>query len=703
MKKRLLCLFLCLVLMLSALLTACSSGDDEDADVDDSNAQTLTMRLISEKEVCNTDKELAAFLADECGGDETDKKYTDMLATKAAYDAVEAEITKITKSKYKINLDLIFYTYDEYFEALEASMDEFAIEQKNAARAERALNKYISDYRAAFPDATFPASRLAIEFYKLYPEFAKYEGSVSFEDEEDEEKNYVEEQYKENELGIKELVYPAAEENQLDIIYVSGLDTYNRYIENEWLASLDQYIGTTGAKLNDYISGALLGGAKVNGSTYAIPNNVQIGEYTYMLIDKELFDGYYHNAANVKSILDIESFLDDIKSSETDVRPLDATFEECIDQFVYYWNIDWEGDDETGYTYSIPSGNEFSVLGALYGEPENAGRGQIKLGFDSLFANSEYREIFLKLKKYEFNGYYAESGDDRPAAVTFTKGDYEIKETIDKAIKENDGEHAAGVYTDKSGKQYYAYVVKYPEVDEKSLYGNMFGVSSNTKNVQGCVQILTLLNTDSTIRNLLQYGIEGVNYNIDEDTKVLERRNESYMMDLEKTGNCFIAYPGEGKSTLISDDNDEDAVDYWAGAKAQNDDALVNPLLGFDFDNELAEYGTRLDNNLWENTKLLSAQTLEKILDCGDYDELYDLLENKTTGFGVTYADNPSMVKEEGKDPITVNLKKLTNPTYDTSSDGSKDADGNPIPDMNGESPYAVYTAWMNTYGYAPK
>ena len=678
---------------MTVCLTACSSDDDEDADVDEVNAQTITMRLISEKDVCNTDAELAAYLADECGGDETSQKYLDMLETKETYDTVEAAFTKITKSKYKINVDLLFYTAEEYFGAevddpateadetiglLESTMEKYALEAKEKEIAKRTLDKYISDYQAAFPDANYPKARLAIEFFKYYPEYAKFEAELSVftEDEDEDEGNKVfEEQYQENELGIKELVYPAAGDNQLDIIYLSGLDMYNSYIENEWLTALDSYIATSGSKLNDYITGALLNGVKVDGATYAIPNNIQIGEYTYMLIDKELFDAYYYNHEDITTVLDCKNFLEDIALTQPDVIPLDASFKDCMDLFVWYWNIDC-GEDEFGDNYyTINTDNEFSIVGKVYGDPANVSRGKIDLGFNSLFADAEYREIFLGLKDYEYNGYYAKEDDTREkAAVSFVNGTYAIK----KAALENEG-----VYTDESGKEYYAYVVKYPEADETSLYGNMYAVSANSSHVSACIQVLTLLNTNSELRNILQYGIKGTHYVIDENTNTLRRLNDDYLMDIEKTGNCFIAYPEEGLP-----------MDYWENSKKQNNDALIDPLLGFDFNAQLAEYDAVLADKLLENAGVLTANVLADIEDCQSYDELYELICNSNTGIAKMLETDCELETPEGI--AIVRIKKLTNKLYDTAvgEDGQ--------PDNTGESPYAVYYKWMETYNFIP-
>ncbi|MBQ3012171.1 MAG: hypothetical protein IJD74_01375 [Clostridia bacterium] len=680
MKKRLLCLFMGLILVLSVFLTACSS-DDEGADKKNTGAQTITMCVITERKVCNTEAELAEYLEKECGGNKDSEKYKEMLKVVENYEAVEEAFTKITKES-KINVDLLFYTEEEYEERLTTTIADAAEYAQEAERAARALEKYISDYQAAYPEEKYPVSALTKSFYYHFPEFEKYKDYIAqsaMEDEEESGEENVEDIYQAGDLGVKELVYPETQENQLDIIYVSGLDMYREYIENDWLMALDSYISSSGKKLNDYIAGSLLKGVQYYGSTYAIPNNVQIGEYKYMLVDKDLFDEWRYNSEQVSTVLDLNHFFEDISNSNPEILPIDATFDECIGQFVWYWNIDWVEDEFGDNIYSIGDGNKFSLLGALYGDAATASRGQISLGFNSLFTSPEYRDIYLKLKEYEYNGYYATEGDTRTnAAVSFVDGDYTIK----ASMEENDG-----VYTDENGKEYYAYVVKYPEVDETSLYGNMFGVFANSSNVSACVSVLTMLNTDSKLRNILQYGVEGVDYTIDEETGVLTRSAETlYKMDIEKTGNCFIAHPEEGLP-----------ADYWENAKNQNNDALINPLLGFDFNSIFEEYDNDLDYNLWSYLMQYTAQISAEIDACEDIDELTKLVADEKSGLCVTLAGNPSITVEyEGQiyTDFVLQLSKLTNKNYDAATE-EEDR-------YAGESPYAVYYTWMQTYGYVP-
>lgn len=754
MKKRLLCLFLGLIMVLSVVLTACSGGDEEEADVEeDMGAQTITMRLVSEKRVCNTDEEFAAYCKElkdsglKADSAEYKAKVKEMEDRMAAYEAVEYAFSKLTKSKYKINVDLMFYTEAEYEKTLSATMDKYALETKKIERAEKALAKYIADYqewwtKKGYVDE-FPTDLVTKDFYERYPEYEEFKGKSSEENED----IYFEEQYKENEDGIQELVYPETEPNQLDIIYLSGSDMYKDYINNEWIIDLNSLMSTTGKKLNDYITGALLNGVKVDGMTYAIPNNVQIGQYTYMLVDKNLYDTYYGpDFTKVEDVLDIGVFLRDIVENENDsedpkenIIPINATFDECISQFVWYWNfdqtlaLDENGDPLLGekYTYDkegniakteyetialgydINRSNEFSLIGSLYGNPKTAGRGQIEYGFNTLFLDTTYRNIFVSLKEYEYNGYFVKENDERDvekAAVRFVQGDYSIKkQTLDNK----------GVYTDENGKEYYAYVVKYPEVDETALYGNMFAISANSVRTQACMQIITLINTNAEARNILQYGVEGVNFMIDETEegdKVLKRLNNDYMMSIERTGNCFIAYPDPRNGENLT-------MDYWENAKNQNNDALINPLLGFDMTaelglNELAaldsesiveEYSGYLDIDFgeWTSMKSASKYILEDINECTSVEELNAYLDNQLLaldalgailqGGEVCYLpiDYNGTFLDYGQGG-SVKMPKLTNKNYSTA--GSEDV----APDLNGESPYAIYYQWMLANSFYP-
>ena len=697
MMKRLLCLLLALVMLLSLSLVSCDEKtEDAEADVDkNTGAKTITLRIITEKEVCNNAEELAEYLEKECGGDKESQKYKDMLATMKAYQDVEDEISKKTKSDFKTNVDILFYTEDEYEELLEKSMADYALEQKNAERAQRALEKYIKEYRAwmtaqGYPAAEYPDAAIAKVFYQNFPEHEKYKDFSK-------QSGTGEDVYVKNELGINELVYPEAEKNQLDIIYLSGYDMYMEYVENEWVAPLNSFINTTGLQLTYNISPTLLNGVKINGETYAIPNNVQIGEYTYMLVDRELAEKYKHTYTSFSNIAECGVFVNDISENHKDILPIDSTFEECMSFFVWYWNVEPTVDPLTGSNnYVVGDSTKFSVLGTYFSDPSQVGRGTIELGFNSLLANAEYRQTLLTLRNYEMNGCYnqgaKENRDVENAAIKFVDdGTYAMyrdafyKDGVLKSVNDPD----YGVYTAEDGKEYYLYVARYPQAGDAELYGNMFAVSASSKNTQACMEVITLINTDPTVRNLLQYGIkqgehgdgQTPNYTIDEETGVLRRLNNLYMMKVERTGNCFIAYPEEGL-----------APDYWENAKAQNNDAVINPLMGFDFNERLAEYGAALDNEQLNRCAELSAKTWELI---AGKNVSYDLLKARLSADG-EFANTFKQGTVELSSGINVRLDKLTNKNYDVTTGNGGDQD------FGGESPYTIYYKWLTAYGYLP-
>ena len=695
MKKRFLCLFLALVMLLSVALVGCEKKDDTEADVDtNTGAKTITMRIITEQDVFNTDEELEAFLKDVCGGDETDERYVEAARIKAAYDAVEAAFTKETKSNYKTNVEILFYTEDEYFEMLEVTMAEYALQQLEAGMAKRALEFYMDEYKATYPDQ-FPDSAIKDSFYRLFPEYEKFRDV-------EEQEGTVDDQYAVGDLGIQELVYPEAEKNQLDIVYIAGEEMYKEYIANKWILALDEYLGSTGAKLGDYITSTLLSGVKVDGQTFAIPNNVKMGEYTYMLIDKELADKYRYTYASFADITDCNYFLEDIKNSEPDsLLPIAASYKEVMDMFVWYWNIEVVDDYMLGYRYNINTENNFSVLGCLYGDPANTGRGKIELGFNNLLADQNYLDLMSTLKSYEYDGFFKAENDDREGAViSFTNGTYAIKKQAfyDEDGKEKmDSDPSYGVYTDENGKEYYVYVAKYPQAEYSALFGNMFAVSANTKNAEACMKVITLLNTNSYMKNLLQYGIEGVNYEINDDTGMLERLNRDYLMDTEKTGNCYISHPEEGLP-----------ADYWEDAKKQSNETLINPLLGFDFADRLADYGAQLDVDqldVWANC---NANTLAKLDACVTYEAFVSELDaiSKSMDKELVLVDVQTYVKnpDDPEGPLVpgaivqkyLRMDKMANKAYSTANGNAGEND------MAGESPYTIYYKWLTEMKYLP-
>ena len=201
------------------------------------------------------------------------------------------------------------------------------------------------------------------------------------------------------------------------------------------------------------------------------------------------------------------------------------------------------------------------------------------------FAISQFTSHELQMQEYEDKGYFSKNPEtDDKFAVALMKGDASLPDA----------------YSD----DYYVKVVKKPVATEETVFESMLGVTTYTKNLDRAMEIITLLNTDPELRNLLQYGIKGTHYDIDE-TGALRRLNDHYMMNLVDTGNVFMAYPEEGMP-----------LDAWEYGKKQNLDAIVSPLLG------LGTVWEEVDKEIMEKIDALSEQYFARMDACTNATEL---------------------------------------------------------------------------------
>lgn len=509
MNKKLICLLLSVIMLLSVLLTSCGQKDDDDAldDITDkasASAVTLSMYLMSEDEV----------------GEEQEK-------------AIENAVNEITMAKFKAKMDLTFLTAEEYYEALEANM------------AEQAKNAH------------------------LY-----------YTDEEEGEEE-TEPEMEIDDLGIETLKYPALRPNQVDIFYFSGYDKYSDYVYNDYLSMLNESVDGESKALNSYLPKKLLGYMKtVNDGIYAIPTNRPIGEYTYLLLNKKvLADMYYDveswefDSLTCENVQDVLEYVVNEGLDETYV-PLHS-FTGEIDVLNYqYWGV-----DENGFL-----SNDFSLLGgSVNPEWERPKDGKFSKGSFSevrpVFEDDAFVAQYSILEEYKANGYYdvaAVEEDGKDFAVGYIKGGKEIEKQY--------------------GDKYEVVPVAMPTLYTQDLYENMFGVSSYTVDLARSMSVLTYLNTNEEFRNIFLYGVEGENYEMvvkldEKGEPVLDTNgnpykqvkvfpNNTYKMDINKTGNTLLAYTTVDEDVLLreygKEQNRDINVAYTIGLRLDYADLFVH-------------------------------------------------------------------------------------------------------------------------------
>lgn len=372
-----------------------------------------------------------------------------------------------------------------------------------------------------------------------------------------------------DEYGLPTTLYPEVEDNQLDIFLMTDYKMFQKYAEKGVLSALDEQLSSSSKLLKSYINPSLMAAGKVGKTTYAIINNQQIGEYTFMVLNKNMMDKYYYDPDDFTSLNDAKEFIEVVGANES-VTPY-AGIREPI-----------------GINYFTADGSK-SVVGNMVSPTAVAGEGG---GPGSLFSSRMWTTYIKLMKEIESNNWL---GSETPKA------------TDNFAVGIVQGEWAD---VDGFEDNYYVKVLQNPQGTTENMYNGMFAVSTYTKNVARSMEILTYLNTRSDLRNLFGYGVEGVHYELDKDG-VVKKLSNDYNMKLEYTGNTFIAYPPEGTS-----------ADVWEIAKLHNLDLVMSPWFGFSYDE------AQIDQTVRAGVKSFS-DSFYRELESVSYDEIEDFLDEK--------------------------------------------------------------------------
>ncbi len=529
MKFRLLCLILALVMVLPIVLTGCSTDDrpeeeDPDKAVDIASETTVSLRMfmITEEHV-PTQEEVDAVKEEK--GD-TSKEYIELKAKMDAYANVAAELDKITKAKFRTHLDVVYYTIDEY-RAVEEIM-EFQAKAGDMREAAKTALKKFKQEQIAFGNSDEEAIKKA--FYEKYPEYAAYTEAETLA-----ETIITEAETITNEYGISELKYPDLDDKQVDIVCVVGYDNYLRYIRNGWLhEDIDSDLDSSSKAIKTYVNEKFLSIAAINedNKVYGIPNNKPIGEYTYLLLHKDLYSEFQYDYESVTSLGNITEFLKDIKNSnryKDEYVPLTGDLELTN---TFFWSLEYT------YTMYNPKGEDSEQVKIAsqddlddtkiyytkynYTEKDANGADVAKEGYRRITLDPVLGQKYYTAKATEFKGssfdagkiYYADDGEGGYAqALEYVEGNkyYTLTFTDAKLQKDDDpGEFKSGtIYylkgTDGVYTRLYNFVKNetYYVVESASFNRDVFSILGNTMQstaTQGTF-VSTALITQQTYKN----------------------------------------------------------------------------------------------------------------------------------------------------------------------------------------------------------
>lgn len=534
MSKKLICLFLSLMMLLSVCLTACGEKSTDDAYADkvqqaSQSAVTLSMYLMS-------------------GSDEHP------ISAETA-QKIEDALNDITERKYTIRMDLRFFTPSEYYTELEKAF---------AARATAAANGTLVADAAKNQDVLDPAAT----------------------------------------GGKVQILYPGIADYQVDLFYMGGREKFNQYLSGGQLAEVKAQLDSAIAnKQLEYMPQHYFNYIKsINrGNAYAVSNAKAIGDYTYLLLNKQVLERSpagttgleEYTALTCDKVQRLLTYVSDPAAGLTDTYyPL---FTNLDNRALLFNNVQFMGIGEDGTLT-----DEFSVLGGYLQKANmNTSYENMYTELTNLMENPTFLSEMETLVEYEQKGYYSNNEvSGKEFAVGYVTGGAELSL--------------------KYGDDYVMIPVGKPMLTEDEVYEDMFAVCANSSSVSKSMQILSLINTDEEVRNLLLYGIENEHYQlVDSGMKdeygvsymLAERLNNNYVMSAARTGNTLIATPEKVKGNDVI----PNVKDYMV---QQNLDAVVNLTSGFHSTYKQGTTEFTVNAAELQTIRALSATIWAKYLEC---------------------------------------------------------------------------------------
>lgn len=341
-----------------------------------------------------------------------------------------------------------------------------------------------------------------------------------------------------------------------DLMFTSSWSVdYYKDIKKEAFLPLNDLLDLYGQEMYNKIDRKFWDGVSVNGVIYAVPNEKEIVSMPMWCFTKEYVDKYEIPYEGIHTLEDLEPWLKIIADNEPEVVPLYLTRD--FNPPIYMDDI------------VLPLGIEY------FCDPEN-------LVVVNLFETEKMKDTLNTLRKYYTLGYINED------AAT-TSDNPEVKRFVTKG----DGQpYADRIWSRNLGYEVVTSTILETEITSNSARGAMTSISRSCRHPDKAMQLLNLINTDEYLRNLLNYGIEGVHYT---KVKADEQEIES-CRDLAGVYSCKIHFLERASSynvpywvqgglfnTYVSEN---EPLDKWYRFMELNKNAECAPSFGFDFNTE---------------------------------------------------------------------------------------------------------------------
>ena len=384
---------------------------------------------------------------------------------------------------------------------------------------------------------------------------------------------------------------------QIDILVVDDYDKYTELANDGKLAPLNSYLDYDSKILKTSIHPTFMSAAQVGTSIYGVPTNIGVdaGEYTYLIFNEDLLKKYGYEIKDLTTYSGtfFANYMAEIKAGEPGIWPVSGPL--GISGAEFY-------DDAF---IVVPAGLQY-----------------IANDCKPTFMYNLYNTNQVAVENYRKLGYYPAPG----TAGANAKYAVEIETSPELLTADEDKR-----WTDETGTTYVRYLFDIPRVSVEEAFSSVMCVSGTSPVPERAMEIITLFQTNKELANLLQYGIEGVNYQIDTRDDSLIVMDDTYKMNNLITGNTFIKYP---------ENNDKE---YLANCIKSNLGTAPSAFLGFNLDLSGAE------ESQYETVKNILVSGNKAVENGASYDEVRKMVGRELLLLGYEYVNTTDLAGIYGK------------------------------------------------------
>ncbi|MGM1046761.1 MAG: ABC transporter substrate-binding protein [Bacillota bacterium] len=336
-----------------------------------------------------------------------------------------------------------------------------------------------------------------------------------------------------------------------------------------WLR-LDDYLAGLGKEMYDAIDPTFWQGVRMNdGSIYGVPTNKELAVRDQWMYPASIVNKYNIDITKYNTLESLEPLLRMIGQEEPAYIPMEL--------------------DRDSHNFFALHGYEYIMNHKL---PLMIKSLDPSAQAVNIFETQEARQVLDTLRRYYKEGFINEDaalrepGGLKRGAKVFWKSS-------------GGGPLSVTTWSRDRGYKVVANPVTPTTVTTESVRGGIMTINANTKHPVECIKFLNFLNTDPEIRNLFNYGIEGVHYTLDEHGQVVlitdKDSNGDEIPDTPVSSYSGVQYTQGNWFILktMGGDNPE-PLDKWDQFRKYNAGVIKSTVLGFTPD--LSKLTAQTDN-----------------------------------------------------------------------------------------------------------